>query len=870
MKDSLQHMPRINMKPNACTVLIFLAVAACQASSHDAARDRERPVLPAVYTRYLSVAVPAHGIVAEFNPPVLRWPVVKKHRITYDVRLSQDSLFPAEASWGILQSQWAMFNPHQRLEQGTWYWQHRESGGDWSLVANFVVTGESRDLVSPRADDFLSRIPRDHPRVLAEKGEVAGLQSLLDLPDAKGIIRQADAALTASILTEKDGKPNRHDTDEDRNKKFAQDASHALGSYLDDSVLPLCQAWMLSAENRDAYKQQAIRIALEVATWDPKGVSGSAFSDFTDGRCMLAMAVVYDTFHEQLSEGERSLLMRAIHQRAMNFYHEWVNNQEARLLSGHVWQHILHYFFQTALAMYGDDPDAADWLSYAYELFLARSPILGGTDGGWVEGASYFRMNMETLLDIPRVIKKYTGFDFVRQHPWYEKNISWLVYNVPPGSAADGFGDNTEEVNSPGAEYLAFAREMARQTGNRLASWYVRECQRYEHPNLANTKTLRWMRLTGTPELSVPEPAPGPTNMASVFRDIGVVSMHTNPGATREDLMVSLRSSPFGCYGHFLSDQNCFNILYGGEKTFFRTGYKVTMTDPHRTGWYQHTKSNNGILVNGAGEPYSTEAFGWIPRFLQGKDIAYAMGDASNAYSSRETGEDYGVTRFLRHLILLKPDVVVVYDELEAGKGVAWSWLIHSMEKILVDSTTNSFRSTFGDVTGLGKFWSSVPVGWSVADTFEVPAVNWRGSKTASGRLKSYDNGQWHLKATTRTATKKVRFLAVLRISPGDANIAGESTGSTVRVKAGRWRISAKVDPALPPGVVISDNSNTVAFATHGDAVDLAGRTFSGRGPSRLVQVSAGEASVTEARDELPHDLRQSLLYFTANQNPTP
>src|SRR5690606_3511325 len=116
-----------------------------------------------------------------------------------------------------------------------------------------------------------------------------------------------------------------------------------------------------------------------------------------------------------------------------------------KVLSGHVWQHILHYFFESVIAIYdADDAETGEWLTYAYELFLARAPVLGDPDGGWAEGASYFRMNMETMIEIPARIRMYTGFDFIKSHPWYKNQINWLIYNVTPGSLSDGFGDNNE------------------------------------------------------------------------------------------------------------------------------------------------------------------------------------------------------------------------------------------------------------------------------------------------------------------------------------------------------------------------------------------------------------------------------------------
>lgn len=121
-----------------------------------------------------------------------------------------------------------------------------------------------------------------------------------------------------------------------------------------------------------------------------------------------------------------------------SFYSDWINQIESKILSGHVWQHILHYFLQTALAVYHHEPEAGNWLTYAYELFLARTPVLGGFDGGWVEGASYFRMNMETVLDIALTGSGHLLDSIMAHYSWYLENVKWMIYHVPPGSVADG------------------------------------------------------------------------------------------------------------------------------------------------------------------------------------------------------------------------------------------------------------------------------------------------------------------------------------------------------------------------------------------------------------------------------------------------
>lgn len=815
---------------------------------------------PAVYDRYLTHPEPAGGIAVSMNSPILRWPLAKKTDM-YDVRLAQDSTFETAATIYREAIAWALFNPHRQLARGRWYWQYRVSGGTWSAVQEFDITPAANVLVSPPAARFLAGIPRSHPRVLADSLETYSIRALPADEDVRAIIREAEVALNTAIPSEADGMASETVDDADRNLKLRQDASKRLGDFAYQSIIPLSQAYLLTEDRR--YRFRALRIANAVATWDPKGIS--QLNDFGDARCMLAMAIAYDTFHKYLTLVERNALLHAIAQRADNFYANWPNNIEAKMLSGHVWQHILHYFVQTGIAVYGEIPEAADWLEYAYELFLGRAPILGGTDGGWIEGASYFRMNMETLLDIPLYIKKYTGFDFINTHPWYVNNIDWLLYHVPPGSSADGFGDNTEDVISPGAAYIAYAQSLAKLTGSPKAAWYAEACLRYEDSDLPSEKSLRWIRLAKIRHLPFPEvPQSIKMETGKVFREVGLAALHTHPNHTSENLMVAMRSSPFGSYGHFLSDQNAFNILFGGKRAFFRTGYKVTMKDPHRTGWYQHTKSNNSVLIDGAGQPYSTEAYGYIPLFLKGKTMAYAKGDASAAYSSLETGEDYGLRKFHRHLVLLKPDIVVVYDELQADRPANWSWLLHSMAEMTIDTIENRFSAQFDGFSGVGKLWSPIVLSWNLTDTFEVRAENWRGSKNHRGQLRTYDEEQWHLNATNIQKAPATRFLAVLQVSRAaqPQYISEANRNGTSVVTAGDWEIVAQLDASLAPSLSITNRSGTTAFATNANQLSLAGQTFYGKlnGSAKLAEVTDGLVQYSECADELPARLQQRLL----------
>lgn len=804
---------------------------------------------PAGYTVFLETEMPANGTTVIFNSPVLRWPYQKGKQLQYDIELSRDSGFSSNNTMSAAALTGAFYNPHQSLQPGIWYWHYRVAGKTWSPQMNFLVTEKAFAMVSSKPTEFLAKVPQAHPRILLDD-PARDIKKLSKQADALAIIEEAEKALMEKIPLEKDAQPSKEVSDGQQNKKLVSDAIVALGNQLNNMVSPLCQAFLLTHDSRYAIK--AINIGMEIAGWDAQEISGSR--DFTDGICMYDMALVFDTYYDQLSEEQRDILVKAISARAGGFYKSWVNNIESKVLSGHVWQLILNEFFNTCIALYRHDPQAEKWLSYAYELFLARSPVLGGLDGGWAEGAYYFHMNMETLVEIPERIKAYTGFDFINAHPWYNSQADWLIYHVPPGSSADGFGDNTEEYFEPPASYAAFAKEMAMLTQNPKYDWYAKKIQQVQKITLSKEPVLRWFRLVNGEKMKVP---PGVDllrfPMAQISKEMGIASLHTDPANPENDIMIAMRASPLGAYGHILADQNTFNILVGGKRLFYRTGYKVAMDDPHRLGWSKHTKSANGVLINGEGQPYSVEAGGYLTRFLQGNQLAYMKGDASAAYQSKETKENFGLNKFLRHIVLVKPGIIVIYDELESPSDATWSWLIHSLKNMQLDTLANTFTSTIDHAKGSGKLWSSHPISWSLSNKFDVPAVIFRNYK---GMLtKKYEDTQWHVKAANQPKNRGMRFLSVIQVSK-DGNVLPfkepVKNAGMAKVVIGDWVIEASMSTDLAPQLSIESTSRKTNFAAYGNDIKFQCKNYPGtkNGSSKLVEAVNGKIKFSEVGDE--------------------
>lgn len=847
--------------------MALLTVATlCYAVLLPAQQQVSNPVFPndyrVIHPQFRKWPSPSMGSEALSVSPTLYWPANKKAN-GYDIRLSQDPAFAGNQTISGQDIPWTIYTPHRALNKGTWYWQYRVHESKWSEIQTFQISDKANKNFAPTVDQFWSSIPATHPRVLIDKKNETGFpRQVSGTDDAKAILKDVEEWMNVSPPSEEEGKSKMQGANETENNKMALVASEKASNKMYYAIELFCKAFIITRDKQ--YADKGILWAMSVAGWDPEGVS--VLNDFGDARCMVGMALAFDTFHDRLTETQRATLVKAIHARADRFYHDWINNIDAKVLSNHVWQYILHYFFQTAIAVYGETPDARHWIQYAYELWLARAPVLGGNDGGWCEGASYFRLNMETLLDIPVIIKQYTGYDFIANTEWYRLNPYWMLYSFPPGSSADGFGDDIEKLYSPGYDYLAYADALSKITGSQVAAWYAGQIEKTENIKLGDAAKMRWFRMRYLQKEKRPAAIqPSLLAPAMAFRGTGIADMHSNIADRNRNVMISFRSSPYGSYGHLLGDQNTFNVLVGGDRLFYMSGHKVAMQDPHRLGWYKATQGHNGILIDDKGQPFNVEAYGYLPRFIDGKNISYLVGDASQAYSSEAEKQQAGLTKFRRHLLFLHPDILLIYDELEADHPAKWSWLIHSSYKITIHSAQNQFNCQAKKGSASASLFATQPLHWELSDTFAIAAVNWLGREDEEGNLIEYKNDQWHLAASSTVKSNKMRFLAVLRINqkgeiekeplPYQFNDKGE-------IVINKWVIKAELDATKPSLLEVYNADKRTAFTSAADKIKLDNKEFTGKtgGSSKLVEWTGEKYSYTETGDIMPDAVKEIPL----------
>jgi hypothetical protein len=806
-----------------------------------------------IYPTIRNTTSPSNGESPKFNSPSFQWP--SKKNASYCVRISTSKKFD-QALVEKTNIAFAIFNPHQQLTQGKWYWQYKINQENWNPIDSFDINTSTRIFPTLTVDKIINNIPVAHPRVLINKSEINNFRlNASKTKEALAIIKEANKILTIPIPKETDALPKYQGKDKFENEKIASLASKWSGRKIQENLNIFSQAYILTGDIK--YFKVAKLWMLEVATWDPMGPSHT--NNFADGGIMSSLAIGLDSFWDLLTESERLLIKKNVSTRADQFYKLWINQVEARSSSMHVWQHIMHNLLETALALKGEHPTAENWIEYIYELWIAQSPKMAEEDGAWINGSAYFGMNALSLIDIPTIFKKLSGVDFMTA-PWFQNNPKWLIYSFPPNSTSDGFGNDGERYKFPWINYAGYTDALARLTNNPSATWYANAVSKSVGKEIADDAEFRWFRIRdGIKKTTALNPLP--FKQDAFFPEVGVGYMHTNVQDTKNDLMLSLRSSPFGPMSHTHADHNTFNIAYGGKRLFYNTGYRPAMGDPHFLGWYKHTQGHNGVLIDGHGQPFSDGAFGWIPRNIQGEQISYAVGDASNAYSGIVDGKeiDHGMKLFRRHYLMLRPSIIIIYDELEADHAADWSWLLHNYNGFRMDAKTQTVFAENESAKAQVTLISSSDIQLNVTDQFSVPVDNWTNKINEDGDTLSFVN-QWHFKATSKQKTEKMRYLSVMQIKPDGRFEKIIKTIDNGDITVGNYRIKANMNVNEAAHIQINNIENTLSFVSSGTLMFEKNKYIGTNIKSaKLIEKKDGKIIFKEVVDKMPPAMKKMM-----------
>jgi hypothetical protein len=250
-------------------------------------------------------------------------------------------------------------------------------------------------------------------------------------------------------------------------------------------------------------------------------------------------------------------------------------------------------------------------------------------------------------------------------------------------------------------------------------------------------------------------PTPAPDR---VFRDVGVGALHSDITRPHDDFMVLFRSSPYGGVSHGHASQNDFAVMKGGRALICTGGERFPHHgSPFHTEYAQQSISHNCVLVDGKGAiNRDGHRGGEIVGFSSGKTFGCVSGEAANAYGPL-------LTKYRRHLLMIRPGVLILVDDLIAPKPSAFQWLLHALEKFVIDANPKTVISRRQEASLTGRLYASTDLTLSQTDAWPVAPDQGYPDLTTPLPTK-----RWHFTART-PATDRLRIAAIFSVdAPGN------------------------------------------------------------------------------------------------------
>jgi len=381
----------------------------------------------------------------------------------------------------------------------------------------------------------------------------------------------------------------------------------------------------------------------------------------------------------------------------------------------------------TGLALYEgpQDAEAGRLIRIAQDWYFNRTfPAIAILEGGWHEGMAYGLNHF--IQETPIWIAAYctaTGEDLYTiikrdQGNWLEGWIYFCIANIRPDWTFVRSGDNGASRMLPDYHLRQALELIVAGYRNRHGKFLLDELEERLGERAMNGRDL-WMplifyddRLEGIDYREL-----NPTQFTNPGR-LGHVTMRSGwgPDAT----FVHFECGDFfGSHNHL--DQAQFTIFYKGALAI-DSGYYDSYT-PHHKKYAYRAIAHNTILVKDPQEIVPAHRFDDYPseggqRALdyffrnsnyelnlywdQYRDKAYAdmsdivawettpgydyvAGDATAAYNSTvitDPGARPKISRFVRRLLFVKPDIIAVCDNVDAVQAsFAKSWLLHTINE---------------------------------------------------------------------------------------------------------------------------------------------------------------------------------------------
>ncbi len=417
-----------------------------------------------------------------------------------------------------------------------------------------------------------------------------------------------------------------------------------------------------SEEARDAAKSAL----LDLAHWDtwvpPWFEAHGQHTYYPAGELAGDAAFGYDTLYHNLSNSERELVRRALIERGIKpAYKEYVLDNRAMADTSNWIGHAVSGGVLACLAAMEteDDPELNIYLGgllIKLENHLAATYL---SDGSYGEGVSYQEFDLKSTTLALSALARVYGIDYWPR-TFVKDSLHYPLYLLAH-PIRDGF--DMGDSHTPTGYSIA---GVIQHTDDPVMHWYY---DQFQHRSITD--------FLFPPDNIAPQPPSKP--MSRVFDQKGNVVFRTGWGP--DDAILLFRAGPN--FNHNHGDQGAFLLRAGGENLVVEGGPADYYKDPYYRTYFSQSAGHNTVLIDG--DPGSQEIAD--TRQFRALNAYPRITDAITSGSFDAVGSELAsvyrgrLEQFSRRIVFLKPDTVVIYDDLAGRSPATFDWLLHVKDR---------------------------------------------------------------------------------------------------------------------------------------------------------------------------------------------
>jgi len=308
----------------------------------------------------------------------------------------------------------------------------------------------------------------------------------------------------------------------------------------------------------------------------------------------------------------------------------------------------------------GEEPRCAEWLE---QLEAKTRCYLDAFDseGGWVEGPGYWGYGMSYALWFIDAVRRVThGERDLYRHRRLAKTLNFVLHcTMPDGRGTVNFADSWYGPFSS----FCVAR-LAAEYKNPFAARHV------EQHRASGLWDFLWHE--GLPPARDPTPEELP--LATLFPDIQWAVLRQGWTHPRDCLFAIKGGTNADWHGH--RDMGHFTLNAFGKRLVIDQGGGMYRKEYWQGEDYEvQSEGHNTLLLDGKGQERRKQHDARIAGFFHSPGCDYVLCDASRAYGER-------LSRFRRHVVYLRPDTFVLFDDVAATQPTQIESLLHTFGTI--------------------------------------------------------------------------------------------------------------------------------------------------------------------------------------------